>query len=450
MTDVVVYERPSSLELAPEAWTLASRIANTEFVPSALRNKPEAVLAAILTGHERGIPPMQSLAQIHVIEGKPSIAAELMRALILREGHELWVEESSPTRCTVVGKRAGSTRESKVTWTLDDAKRAGLDGKQNWRKYPGDMLFARATAKLARALFPDVIAGMSYSVEELTDGDTLEDADVGRAPTTTAKRSGTKRKATKAATAAAAPPAPAEVEAAPVEVGLPPLPGEPGYVGEFETVEVVVEVVEGGAAAPSTGGEPEGRGPSLGSSPGSPGGEPTSTGTTTAAAGDGDGVDRKSAAASPPGVSTKATARAKHVAMRCRDVGIDSDDQRHAFLGLVTEGRARSGKELDDSDFALVGQVLDQVAAGTVRFVTGIDGTPRLDEAGEGSVADIEEFWSIDQWKQFVKAHGRTQVAALRHARQVAEALGVEAPSGFAEWSDGRISAAVREWVEAA
>jgi hypothetical protein len=208
VTDVVVYQPRSSIELAPDAWTLSSRIAATDFVPTAFRGKPEAVLCAILTGNELGIDAMQSLAKIHVIEGKPAISAELMRALVLRAGHEMWVEEATATKCTVAGKRRGSEQTSRVTWTLDDAKRAGLEGRPNWRKYPKQMLLARASSELARTMFADVLAGVSYSVEELTDGDVIDDDDVGASvspigePPPRPKRNA--RRATRAATAATA------------------------------------------------------------------------------------------------------------------------------------------------------------------------------------------------------------------------------------------------------
>lgn len=240
MTDLVRYEPKTSIELAPEAWSLAQKVAPTEFVPTALRGKPEAVLAAMLTGHELGIGPMQALAKIHVIEGRPSMAAELMRALVMREGHELWIEESTGTRCTVGAKRSNSTRETRVSWTLDDAKKAGLDGKQNWRKYPRTMLLARATAELCRAVFPDLLAGISYTSEELSDGDLLDAADAS-APAATAPAAEPARRtarARKAATRAA----PAKtVEASAVDVPpaapSPPLPGEDGYEGQDQHLD---------------------------------------------------------------------------------------------------------------------------------------------------------------------------------------------------------------------
>jgi len=151
---------------------LASRIAATEFVPTSLRNRPEAVVACVLKGAELGIGPMQALATIDVIEGRPAIRAELMRALILRAGHDVWPEEVTNTRATVCGRRVGEERTVKATWTLDDAKQANLAGRPNWQRYPRAMLFARATAELARQLFADVLGGIP-AVEELDEDGTI-------------------------------------------------------------------------------------------------------------------------------------------------------------------------------------------------------------------------------------------------------------------------------------
>lgn len=158
--------------IAPAA-DLAQRIAKTEFVPNSLRNRPEAVLASMLAGHEIGVGPMQSLAKIHIVEGRPALAAELMRALVVSRGHEIWPEEYTSSRVTLCGRRSNTENVSKVTWTLDDAKRAGLAGKQNWQKYPRAMLLARATGELCRLMFADILGGISYTPEEIEDGDLL-------------------------------------------------------------------------------------------------------------------------------------------------------------------------------------------------------------------------------------------------------------------------------------
>jgi hypothetical protein len=145
---------------------IAAYIGGTEFVPDSLRNRPEAITAAILFGEEVGLNPMQSLAKVAVIKGRPTLTAEAQRALILAAGHELWFEESTTTRAIAAGRRAGSDRIGRVTWTLDDAKRAGVTGQPNWQRYPAEMLRARSSAALARTMFADVIGGL-VAAEEL-------------------------------------------------------------------------------------------------------------------------------------------------------------------------------------------------------------------------------------------------------------------------------------------
>jgi len=151
---------------AEVSWKTAVRIANTPFVPTAFRGKPESVFAAVLYGEELGLGPMQSLNSIHVIEGKPSMSPELMRGLVARAGHRIDVKESSGDKVTLWGKRADTGSEATVSWSMKDAQLAGLAGRGAWKTYPRAMLLARATSELCRMLFADVVAGLSYTPEE--------------------------------------------------------------------------------------------------------------------------------------------------------------------------------------------------------------------------------------------------------------------------------------------
>ena len=72
---VVPYEGRAWIQLMPAAAELAKQVANTEFVPKSLRGNPGAIAACVLYGDELGIGPMQALAKIAVIEGKPSLSA---------------------------------------------------------------------------------------------------------------------------------------------------------------------------------------------------------------------------------------------------------------------------------------------------------------------------------------------------------------------------------------
>lgn len=160
-------EPARTLSPAEVSWKVAQKIANTPFVPTAFRGKPESVYAAVLYGEELGLGPMQSLTQIHVIEGKPSLAPEGMRGLVLKAGHRIDVKTASNDKVVLYGRRADSGSEATVEWTMKDAQLAGLAGRGAWKTYPRAMLMARATSELCRMLFADIIAGLSYTPEEV-------------------------------------------------------------------------------------------------------------------------------------------------------------------------------------------------------------------------------------------------------------------------------------------
>jgi hypothetical protein len=141
-------------------------IANTDFVPKQYRGKLDQIMACIATGRELGIGDMQALRSINVIDGRPSLSAELMVQLARRHGHSI-TGSTGPETATVKGKRADNGDEMTVEWTLEMAKRAGLVRKDNWVRYPEAMLWNRAVSQLCRMLFPDVLAGASYTPDEL-------------------------------------------------------------------------------------------------------------------------------------------------------------------------------------------------------------------------------------------------------------------------------------------
>jgi hypothetical protein len=171
MTDVVPY-RTSWVDLLQPAAELARLIGKTEFVPASMRDRGGAIAACVLYGAELGIGPMQALAKIAVVDGRPAPSAELVRGLALAAGHDIWLDAATTTSATMAGKRRNSDHVQRVTWTMDDARRAQLDGKTNWRRYPRHMLIARATVELVRLVAPDVLGGITLTAEELDDVDT--------------------------------------------------------------------------------------------------------------------------------------------------------------------------------------------------------------------------------------------------------------------------------------
>ena len=152
------------------ALRLADMICDTQMVPQALRGHPDALVAVILQGYELGLGPMQSLRSVVMIQGTPTLKAETMRAMMLARGHAYRLEATDEVATFECHRREWpAERWDTFTFTMADAKRANLVGKDNWKMYPRSMLSARVTSEAARAVFPDVVAGVSYTPEEIGD-----------------------------------------------------------------------------------------------------------------------------------------------------------------------------------------------------------------------------------------------------------------------------------------
>jgi hypothetical protein len=119
------------------------------------------IMMTILAAREIGVPPMLALnGGISNIQGKLEISARLMNALMRRAGIKISIKESTDELCVIVGTRGDTQDTVTVSYTLEDAKKAGLvKPGGGWVKNPKDMCFARAISRLARQIAPDVIGG---------------------------------------------------------------------------------------------------------------------------------------------------------------------------------------------------------------------------------------------------------------------------------------------------
>jgi hypothetical protein len=129
-------------------------------------------LVKIQAGRELGFGPMAAMAGIHIVNGKPTLSANLIAAAIRRSGqYDYQVDTLNDQLCELRVFRDGKAVEN-VTFTIEDARRAGLlDGKNahTWKRYPRNMLFARAISNLAKWYCPDVFTTGVYADGELDD-----------------------------------------------------------------------------------------------------------------------------------------------------------------------------------------------------------------------------------------------------------------------------------------
>ena len=124
------------------------------------------IFMILLSARELGIGPMLALnGGIWNINGKVEISSRLMSSMIRRAGHKMSIK-STDKECEITCERVDTSEKHTEIFTWEMATKAGLVGKDVWKKYPEDMLFNRCMSRLARRLFADVI-GTAYVEGEI-------------------------------------------------------------------------------------------------------------------------------------------------------------------------------------------------------------------------------------------------------------------------------------------
>lgn len=142
-----------------------SMISTSDLLPTHYKGKPANILLALEFGEALGIRPALALQHIYVVEGKPSLSANMMMSLIMgsKQGHVNVIEESDKV-CKLEGVRYGENGREDIKYSTEfsmmDAAKAGLADRPNYKKYPKDMLFSKALGRLARRLFGDLCNGI--------------------------------------------------------------------------------------------------------------------------------------------------------------------------------------------------------------------------------------------------------------------------------------------------
>lgn len=180
-TGMVVHaEKPTIAKVDPsrafeprdidEGYNMAKLLVASGLMPKGV-TRPEAAFAIIAAGRELGLTAMQSIRSIHIIEGKPTLSADLVAALCKSRSDVCLyfrLVESTDKVARYETHRRGEPEPTPMAWTWDDATRAGVAGKDNWKKYPAAMLRARCITALARAVYPDLAMGV-YDPDEVPE-----------------------------------------------------------------------------------------------------------------------------------------------------------------------------------------------------------------------------------------------------------------------------------------
>lgn len=157
-----------------EAIQFSDMLSSSSMVPKAYQGKPQDILVCVQWGYEMGLAPMQALQNIAVINGKPSVYGDAMMALVqaspvCEDVEEYFENEGTPNPVAVCIAKRKNRKPVIAKFSVEDAKRAGLWGKQGpWSAYPKRMMQMRARGFALRDAFPDVLKGL-ISAEEAAD-----------------------------------------------------------------------------------------------------------------------------------------------------------------------------------------------------------------------------------------------------------------------------------------
>lgn len=130
----------------------------------------DELLPLMLIAQAEGKHPAIAAQEYDIIQGRPAINSRAALSRFQAAGGCIqWLSRTDTEVAATFRHPQGG--DLTITWTMERAKQAGLTGKDNWRKFPAQMLAARVVAEGVRAVFPACLSGM-YTAEEVQDFDT--------------------------------------------------------------------------------------------------------------------------------------------------------------------------------------------------------------------------------------------------------------------------------------
>lgn len=162
----------------------------------------ETAYAIVMFGKELGFSLMQSFSHIILVNGKPTVSAVACNALMqsngilvetIYDGHYYYPDGSyhyikkggddkpldRVTTLKVTRNYNNQVISHEVNFTWFDAKTQELTDKDNWKRMPREMLYARCLSKAIRRIAPDILLGL-YTTDEVVDSERIDESKVTR------------------------------------------------------------------------------------------------------------------------------------------------------------------------------------------------------------------------------------------------------------------------------
>jgi hypothetical protein len=162
----------NSIVLLPEVqkFELLQRISKAFFESGIFKDVAShaQAIVKVMAGAELNLAPFASMTGIHLVNGKPVLGANLIATLIGNHPRYRYALKKATKETCELEFYDDDEYLGESIFTIQEAQEAGLLGKDNWKKYPSDMLFARALSRGARRFTPGIFGGSTvYTPEEI-------------------------------------------------------------------------------------------------------------------------------------------------------------------------------------------------------------------------------------------------------------------------------------------
>ena len=157
---LTVYERMNELSTAATAMHASGYFGD-------VKSQAQAMVK-VMAGAEIGLPPFASMSGIHIVNGKPTLGANLIATLVKNDPRYDYRVKRADNEACVLAWYEGGAAVGESSFTIQEANAAGLTNKQTWKAYASDMLFARALTRGARRYAPGIFGGAPiYTPDEM-------------------------------------------------------------------------------------------------------------------------------------------------------------------------------------------------------------------------------------------------------------------------------------------
>lgn len=151
-----------------EVRALANFLSKSKFIPQSFRGDLNTAVMLIVTCKQYGLP-ITALSEVMEVNGKVGFWGRTKLGIVLKSGVCEYIvpEEQTDKKCTIITQRKGWPKPVSITYTLEQAEKAGLLARSDaWKKHPSDMLYWRAVSRIISQVYPDVIQGFATVEEE--------------------------------------------------------------------------------------------------------------------------------------------------------------------------------------------------------------------------------------------------------------------------------------------